>query len=124
MAAAIGRPPYRSKGAALMSTLTPFWPQAAARLSGLLYLVVIVGGVIAELVVRERFLVANDAIATANNILANEQLFRWGFASDLIASLCVVPLIYLLYELLKDANPHVARTAIFFSLVGTAVQSM
>jgi Domain of unknown function (DUF4386) len=112
------------RGAALINTLTPFWPQRAARLSGFLYLVVIVGGVIAELVVRERFLVANDAVATANNILANERLFRWGFASDLIASLCVVPLIYLLYELLKDANRHVARTAIFFSLVGTAVQSM
>jgi hypothetical protein len=102
---------------------TPFWPQRAARLSGLLYLVVIAGGVIAELFVRERFLVAGDAVATANRILANERLFRWGFASDLIAGLCVVPLIYLLYELLKDANRHVARTAIFFSLVGTAVQS-
>ena len=102
---------------------TPFWPQRAARLSGLLYLVVIAGGGIAELFVRERFLVAGDAVATANHILANERLFRWGFASDLIAGLCVVPLIYLLYELLKDANRHVARTAIFFSLVGTAVQS-
>lgn len=102
---------------------TPFWPQRAARLSGLLYLVVIAGGVIAELFVRERFLVAGDPVATANNILANERLFRWGFASDLIAGLCVVPLIYLLYELLKDGNRHVARTTIFFSLVGTAVQS-
>ncbi len=102
---------------------TPFWPQRAARLSGLLYLVVIAGGVVGELVVRERFLVAGDAVATANNILANERLFRWGFASDLIAGLCVIPLIYLLYELLKDGNRHVARTTIFFSLVGTAVQS-
>jgi len=101
----------------------PFWPQRAARLSGLLYLVVIVCGVISELFVRERFLVAGDAVATANNVLAHEQLFRWGFASDVIAGLCVVPLIYLLYELLKDGNRHVARTTIFFSLIGTAVQS-
>ena len=102
---------------------TSFWPQRAARLSGLLYLVVIVGGGFAELGVRERFLVAGDAVATANNVLANESLFRWGFAADLVAVLCVVPLIYLLYELLKDANRHVARTAVFFSLVGIAVQS-
>jgi len=101
----------------------PFWPQRAARLSGLLYFVVIVGGVISELVVRERFQVAGDAVATANNILANEQLFRWGFASDVMASLCVIPLIYLLYELLKDGNRHVARVAVFFSLVGISVQS-
>jgi hypothetical protein len=100
-----------------------FWPQRAARLSGLLYLVIIVCGVFAELVVRERYLVAGDAVATADNILAHESQFRWGFAADLVAGLCVVPLIYLLYEILKDANRHVARTAIFFSLVGMAVQS-
>jgi hypothetical protein len=104
-------------------TRTRFWPQRAARLSGLLYLAIIVGGTIAELVVRQRFLVAGDAVATAKNILGNEQLYRWGFAADLVAGICVIPLIYLLYELLKDGNRHVARTAIFFSLVGTAVQS-
>jgi len=103
---------------------TRFWPQRAARLAGLLYLIVIAGGIVAELLVRERMVVPFDAPATANNILANEQLFRWGFASDLIALLCVVPLILLLYELLKDANRHVALTAVFFSLIGTAIQSM
>src|SRR6478735_1187366 len=107
----------------MTSSDTRFWPQRAARLAGFLYLLVIAGGIVAELVVRQRFVVVNDPVATANNILANEQLFRWGFASDLIAVLCVVPLILLLYELLKDVNRHVARTAIFFSLIGTAVQS-
>jgi hypothetical protein len=111
----------RERRASALSTR--FWPQRAARLSGLLYLVVIVGGIIAELVVRERFMVGGDAVATADNILANPQLFRWGFAADLIALVCVIPLVYLLYELLKDGNRHVARTAVFFSLVGTAVQS-
>ncbi|MEZ5318562.1 MAG: DUF4386 domain-containing protein [Vicinamibacterales bacterium] len=99
-----------------------FWPQRAARLSGLLYAIIIAAGILAELVVRERLHVAGDAAATADRILANEALFRWGFAAELFAALCVIPLIYLLYELLKDANRHVARTAIFFSLVGTAVQ--
>ena len=107
----------------LLDRRTTFWPQRAARLSGLLYLVIIVAGGFAELGVRERFLVAGDAVATANNILANERLFRWGFAADVLAGICVVPLIYLLYELLKDANRHVALVAVFFSLVGTAVQS-
>jgi hypothetical protein len=104
-------------------TSSTFWPQRAARLSGVLYLVIIVAGGFAELGVRERFLVNGDVVATANNILAHERLFRWGFAADVLAGVCVVPLIYLLYELLKDANRHVARTAVFFSLVGIAVQS-
>ena len=100
-----------------------FWPQSAARLAGFLYLIVIVGGIVAELVVRQRLVVARDASATAANILAHEQLFRWGFAADLIAGLCVVPMILLLYEIFKVVNKHLALLAVFFSLVGTAVQS-
>jgi hypothetical protein len=101
-----------------------FWPQGAARLAGGLYLIVIAGGIVAELVVRQRLVVANDAAATARNILAHEPLFRWGFASDLIAVFCVVPLIMLLYELLKIIDRRLALTALFFSLVGSAVQSV
>jgi hypothetical protein len=81
-----------------------FSPQACARLAGFFYLIVIVAGAIAEIFVRQQLVVANDAPATAGNILAHEQLFRWGFVADLIAGLCVMPLIVLLYELLKVVN--------------------
>jgi len=101
-----------------------FSPQRYARTAGFLYLVNIVAGVFAELFVRARLVVANDAVATANNILAHEPLFRWGFAADLIAVLCVVPLILLLYQLLKVINPRIALMSVFFSLVGSAVQAM
>ncbi len=98
-------------------------PRTWGRVAGALYLVVIVAGAFAELFVRQRLVVSGDAVATARNILANEQLFRWGFAADLLALLCVVPLILLLYELLKVVNRHVALLAVFFSLVGAAVQA-
>jgi hypothetical protein len=99
-----------------------FSPQAYARLAGLLYLVVIIGGIVAELVVRQRLVVPNDPAATASNILAHEQLFRWGFAAELIAGLCVVPLILLLYEIFKVVNPRIALLAVFFSLVGGGIE--
>ena len=98
-------------------------PQVYARTAGLLYLIVIVCGAFAELFVRQRLVAANDAAATATNILAHEQLFRQGFAADLVALLCVVPLILLLYELLKVVDRRIALLAVFFSLVGCAVQS-
>jgi Domain of unknown function (DUF4386) len=101
-----------------------FWPQGAARLAGFLYLVVIVTGIFAELFVRERLVVPKDAAATASNVLAHEQLFRWGFAADLLSVLCVIPLIVLLYGLLEIVNRRVAVLAVFFSLVGSAVQSV
>jgi uncharacterized protein DUF4386 len=102
---------------------TPFWPRRAARLAGFLYLLVIVGGGFAEIGVRQRLLVANDPAATASNILAHEQLFRWGFTADLFQALCIPPLILLLYVLLKGTHRYVAIVAVFFSLIGAAVQS-
>jgi hypothetical protein len=101
-----------------------FSPQLYARMAGLLYLIVIVTGIFAELFVRQRLVVSNDAVATATNILAHEQLFRWGFAADVIGLVCVMPLILLLYELLKVVNPRIAMLALFFSLVGAAVQAV
>lgn len=101
-----------------------FSPQVCARTAGGLYFIVIAGGLSAEVFVRDRLVVAKDPAATAANILAHEQLFRWGFAADLIAVLCVVPLILLLYELLKVVDGRVALLAVFFSLVGCAVQSV
>jgi hypothetical protein len=98
-------------------------PRTYARIAGSLYLIVIVAGAFAEIFVRQRLVVANNAAATANNILAHERLFRWGFAADLIAGLCVMPLALLLYELFKVVNRRVALLAVFFSLVGCAVQS-
>jgi hypothetical protein len=94
-----------------------------ARIAGFLYLIVIVCGAFAEIFVRQRLVIANDAVATADNILAHEQLFRWGFVADLTGALCTIPLVMLLYELLKVVNRRVALVAVFFSLVGCAVQS-
>ena len=101
-----------------------FWPQRAARLAGFLYLLVIIGGGVAEVAVRTRLVVVNNAVATAQAIRAHEQLFRWGLAADLFGVLCVVPLILLLYELLRGVNQRVALLALLFSLIGTAIQSV
>ena len=89
----------------------------------MLYLIVIVGGVFAEIGARSRLVIAGNPAATARNILAHEQLFRWGFATDVIAALCVIPLILLLYEIFKVIDRRVALLALLFSLVGTAVQA-
>jgi hypothetical protein len=98
-------------------------PRRSARAAGGLYLLIIAAGIFAELVVRNRLIVPGDAARTAANILASEQLYRWAFAAEVFACLCVIPLILLLYELFKIVSKRVALLAVFFSLVGTAVQS-
>jgi uncharacterized protein DUF4386 len=98
-------------------------PRTSARIAGALYLVVIVVGGFAEIGVRSRLVVNGNAVATAQNILAHEQLFRWGFAADVMGVLCVVPLILLLFEIFKVIDRRMALLALFFSLIGTAIQA-
>jgi Domain of unknown function (DUF4386) len=108
-----------------MRTTTPdadFSPQLFARTAGFLYLIIIVGGAFAELAVRQKLVVANDAAATAANILANEQLFRWGFAAQLVPLLCNMAMAVILYELLSVVSRRIAGFVALCSIVGSAIE--
>jgi hypothetical protein len=99
-------------------------PRLKARIAGALYLIVIITGVFAEIFVRDRLLAAGDAVATAQNILAHEQLYRLGFAAELIATLCNMPLAVIFYDLFKVVNRSLAWLVVFLTLVGSAVESV
>jgi uncharacterized protein DUF4386 len=99
-------------------------PQVYARVAGLLYLIVIVAGIFAEIFVRGRLVVAGDAAATAHNIVTHSLRYRLGFAAELVALLCNVPLALIFYELFKVVNRRVTLLVVFFSLVGTAIESV
>jgi hypothetical protein len=96
-------------------------PQVLARLAGALYLIIIVFGIAAEVLVRSSLIVPGDAAATANNILASESLFRMGFVGDSIVFLSDVALAVLLYVLLAPVNKTLALIAAGFRLTQTAV---
>jgi hypothetical protein len=96
-------------------------PQTYARIGGLLYLVIIVAGLFGELFVRSKLVVSGDPAATANNILAYPSLWRAGIAADLLMHVCDVPLMMIIYILLRPANRNLALLALLFNLVQTAV---
>jgi hypothetical protein len=98
--------------------------QLKARIAGGLYLIVIVGGIFAELIVRGRLVVHGDAAATARNILAHEFLYRSGFAVELFYLLCNVPLIVIFYELFKVVNKNVALLDAIAALASTAIEGV
>ncbi len=99
-------------------------PQIYARAAGLFYLIVIIAGIFAEVFVRGQLVVANDAAATAHNIVTHELQYRLGFAAELIALLCNVPLALIFYELFKVVNQRGILLVVLFSLLGTAVESV
>jgi len=96
-------------------------PRLRARIAGLFYLLTIANGVFAEVFVRGTLIVRGDPAATATNILAHEQLYRFGLAADLIMLACYIVVTLLLYGLFKPVRRSLSRLAVFFSLVGIAV---
>ena len=75
-----------------------------SRAAGILYLLVIVGILFDEFYARGNLIVWEDATLTAQNILANEGIFRLGFVINLIAQACLLLLVIVLYQLLKPVN--------------------
>lgn len=92
-----------------------------ARIAGLLYLVIIVTGLFAEVFVRQTLMVSGDAMATARNIQASEMLYRWGFVADLCNFIFGLPCVLIIYILFKPVNKYLTILAMFFVIVQTAI---
>jgi hypothetical protein len=99
-------------------------PQIYARIGGLLYLAIILLGAFAEGFVADRLVVAGDAAATANNIMASPVLWHLSVAGDLIVVLCAVPLLWIEYLLLRPVNRQLVLLAVLFNVVSLAVESI
>jgi hypothetical protein len=92
-----------------------------ARIAGFCYLIVIVTGLFSEVFVRQALRVSNDALATAQNIQANEMLFRWGFVADLINFVVGIPTVIIIYHFFKKYNAILLQIAMAFVIIQTAI---
>lgn len=101
-----------------MNTHSPL--RTTARIAGVLYLVIIIAGLFAEMVVRSNLIVAGDAAVTAENIMDSEGLFRLGFISDLAMIMADVAIALLFYVLLRPVSNVLALMAAFFRLAQAA----
>jgi Domain of unknown function (DUF4386) len=95
-------------------------PVRQARIAGVCWLLCIVAG-IAGFIAAGPLIVANDAAATAANILANESLYRLGFAFDLISGASYLVTTVFLYYVLKPISRSLSLLAAFFGLAGVAI---
>lgn len=99
-------------------------PQLLARTTALLYVIVIVAGVVAQMLISERLVVAGDAAATAANVLAQPGLFQLGFTLYLIEMTAQVAQVTLLYFLLRPAGRRFALVALVIGLVGCTLKTL
>ena len=94
--------------------------KSIVRVTGILYLIMIVCGMGAQ-IIRSNLIVAGDVMTTISNISASESLFRVAFVSDLIMATCYLLFAWTLYVLLKPVNKNVA---LLFVLLTTASVAM
>lgn len=106
------------------SRLLEMPPQVAARVAGLLYLLIIAGGLFAQVFVRQRLIVAGDAAATAANLLQHDTLYRLGFTVHLLYLLCAIALAVILYEMLRRVSASLALLALCFDIVAITVEGV
>ena len=99
----------------------PAAPRRLARIAGLFYLLVLVFGAFAHLVVRGELYVPGDAAATAVNLAEQPTLFRLGYVADLLMATFLLLTAMALYRLLQHVHADAARAMVVFAAVGTAI---
>jgi hypothetical protein len=92
-----------------------------ARIGGILYLVIILAGMFSVMFVREKLVAGGDPAATARNIIAHELLWRAGIAADLLMHICDIPLMLIIFILLRPVNKHLALLVVLFNILQTSV---
>lgn len=96
-------------------------PKSTARIAGVLYLLLVITGVFAHLVVRDRIYEPGNAVATVENIVANSTLFRLAVVADILMATVFVFLGIVLYMLLKDVDRKSATAMVVFVSVGAGM---
>ena len=95
--------------------------RTAARVAGLAYLITFATVVYVNFGIHSRLIVAKDAVATARNILAHQQLFRIGIVGDLVYCAGVIVMLTALYVILRPVSRGLALLATFWRLAWVLV---
>ena len=95
-----------------------------ARITGVLYLLIIVFGLIAQIFVRDSLVDYGNASITAENILNSEAWYRFGFVSELLMLICDVGVASLLYLILRETHKSLSVISSAFRLSSALILSV
>lgn len=96
----------------------------AARVAGFMFLFAFIVPTLNWTFVLSRLIVAENVIATANTIMANELLFRIGIAIELFMSAGLIVLAIALYIVLKPVNKDLTLFALVVKLLEASLAAV
>jgi hypothetical protein len=96
-------------------------PNKLARMTGVLYLLVVGFGIISEILVKNVVFVPGDMAATVDQITAYGFVFRLGFVVLLARLVFLTLLVLALYKLFGPVNRDVGVVMVAFVLISNAV---
>jgi len=96
-------------------------PLVYARVAGVAYIAITIAGVLYGSLIESKLIVSGNDAATANNIVANESLFRIGIVSVLIIYVSVFVASWALYVILKTVHENLALLGLLFRLAEAIV---
>lgn len=99
-------------------------PRLEARIAGALYVAVILLGGFAEIAVRQGLVVAGDPAATAQAIMAHQQLFRLGFAAEMMTNVIAIPTTLIFWRLFSPTARFWVLLAVALDLTQNTVNAV
>ena len=109
------------EGVEMTNIITDLTQQKAVTILRFLYPIWAVVGLFSIMYVPATLIVPGDATTTANNIVANELLFRMGIVGSLITQLILIVVVLVLYKLLEPVNKNHALFMVVLALVGVPI---
>jgi len=92
-----------------------------ARGAGALWIVTILCGIFAEAYARGQLIVTDNPGATADNIMAAQNLFRFGLVADLVTATSMAGATVILYEIFRSSSRPLALGQLSFGLSGCII---
>ena len=95
--------------------------QRTARLAGFLYLLLLPLGIFGLIYVRTALVVPEDAAATAINLAASMDIYRFSILAALLIPVVNMSVVLALYRLLKVVNRRIALLMVILILLGAPI---
>lgn len=92
-----------------------------ARMTGILYFLVVLAGILNEIIVGNFIIVPGDISTTVNHITAYESIFRLGFVISLTRFAVFILLVLALYKLFRPVNKDISLIMAVFALVSISI---